>query len=111
MPKKFEHQRLTCDKLSKLSDVSYGEYFKFSDQEANICFQDEDNEYSISRLEYGACSENSNDTENAEYRNSALCYDEFRQILSNMKISEKDQQYIFKAFEVKCEADIKLFMR
>lgn len=62
-------------------------------------------------MEYGAGSENSNDTENAEYKNSALCYDDFRQILSKLKISEKDQQYIFKAFEVKSESDIKLFMR
>ena len=78
-----------------------------------LIFLDEDNDCSIngSRLEGGPGSENSNDTENTDHKNTVLCYDEFREILTECKISEKDQQYIFKAFEVKNEADIKLFMQ
>ncbi|CAF0863859.1 unnamed protein product [Brachionus calyciflorus] len=94
MPKKFEHHRLGCEKYSKHSDISY-----------------DDDSMNDSRLENCAESENSNDTENTDHKNSCLSYDEFREVLTECKISEKDQQYIFKAFESRHPDSIKQFMQ
>ncbi len=56
-------------------------------------------------------SEHSNDTENTEQKDLSVVYDEYRECFVEYNISEKDQQYIFKAFEHKSETDIKLFIR
>jgi hypothetical protein len=59
----------------------------------------------------GAGSEHSNETENTEQRDISVVYEEYRDLFTQYKISEKDQQYIFKAFEHKSENDVKLFVQ
>jgi len=56
-------------------------------------------------------SENSNDTESTDYKDLSSLYDKFRLIFTEFNVNEKDQQYIFKAFENKNEQDIKLFVQ
>lgn len=74
---------------------------------------DEENEFSItgSRNGGGAGSEHSNDAENVDQKDATAVYDEYREIFNEYKISEKDQQFVFKAFEQKSESDIKLFIQ
>ena len=59
----------------------------------------------------GGGSENSNDTENTEQKDLSAVYDDYRELFTEQGISEKDQQYIFKAFEQKSEQDIKRFVQ
>ncbi len=59
----------------------------------------------------GGGSEHSNETENTEQKDVSVIYDEYRELFVQYKVSEKDQQYIFKAFELKAESDIKLFIQ
>lgn len=56
-------------------------------------------------------SENSNDTENNEHKDLSVVYEKYREIFIEHNVSDKDQQYIFKAFEHKSENDIELFIR
>ena len=56
-------------------------------------------------------SEHSNDTETTEQKDLNALYDEFRLVFTENRISEKDQHFIFKAFEDKSESDIKLFVQ
>ncbi len=56
-------------------------------------------------------SEHSNDTENTDQKDLSAIYDEYRDCFNDYNICEKIQQYIFKAFEHKTEADIKLFIQ
>ncbi len=94
LPLKCEHQR----QYSKMSDISI-------DEENEVKMRD------VSGANIGlAGSEHSNDTENTE-QNISTVYDEYREILNEYNVSEKNQQYIFKAFEQKTEQDIKLFMQ
>jgi hypothetical protein len=44
-------------------------------------------------------------------KDAKALYDEYRVQFAAQNVSEKDQQYIFKAFEQKSENDIKLFMQ
>lgn len=41
----------------------------------------------------------------------SAAYEEYRELFTQYKINEKDQQYIFKSFEPKTEQDIKLFVQ
>ena len=87
--------------------------------------KDEENEYGIkfgvsnlSRREgvlgvgmTTTLSENSYDTESTDYKDLSSLYEKFRSIFTEFNVSEKDQQYIFKAFENKSEQDIRLFVQ
>ncbi len=59
----------------------------------------------------GAGSEHSNDTENMDQKDLSIVYDEYREILKEYNVNEKDQHYIFKSFENKNEQDVKLFIQ
>ena len=59
----------------------------------------------------GAGSEHSNDTENTEQKDLSATYDDYRDLFTVHGVSEKEQQYIFKAFEHKIEPDIKRFIQ
>ena len=78
-------------------------------------YKDEEYEFNLGGNKMGmgggAGSEHSNDTENADQKDLSVVYDEFREIFNEYKISEKDQVIIFKAFELKTEQDIKMFMQ
>lgn len=102
LPRKTEHHRLACE-FSKISGLSIDEESELMDSRA------------LSTADtmpvIGAGSEHSNDTENTDQKDLSAVYDEYRELFNEHRISEKDQQYIFKAFEAKSEQDIKLFIQ
>lgn len=102
LPRKAEHHRLACE-FSKISGLSIDEESELMDSRA----------LSMGGAVpvIGAGSEHSNDTENTDQKDLSAVYDEYRELFNEHSISEKDQQYIFKAFEAKSEQDIKLFIQ
>lgn len=75
---------------------------------------DEDTELCFTTIDNNKGSEHSNDTENtADHRDQSKIYDEYRQLLTEHHVSERDQQYILNLFvkEKRDESEIKLFFQ
>lgn len=105
LPRKVQHQRLSCE-YSKMSGMSIDEESEYIDSRNSTT-----GGIGVNVAANEAGSENSNDTENTDQKDLSGIYEKYREIFIEHNISDKDQQYIFKAFEHKSENDIDLFIR